>query len=171
MSTTAKALVALAVAVVLAMLGYALYALGSSHQQVADVRQDQKAEQQAHQAVKEKARTDIKRATATSKAREQDRTALDTLYQRLDREAADAPTAADDHYVLPDERLQRWRAANAGGTDHSTATGQSDGRAEQAPAAALGAHPGSGGEPQGRGKGLSPAGIPVLPAAAVPAAR
>ena len=171
MSKGENAFAALVVVAVLGALGFLLYSLGLSHQQVKDVRQDQKAEQQAHQAVKAKARADLGRAAATGKAHEQDRTVLDTLYQRLDREAADAPTAADDHYVLPDERLQLWRAANAGGADHGAATGQSDGRAEAAPAAALGAHPGSGSEPQGRGEGLPPVGLSGLPAAAVPAGR
>ncbi|HEX7866569.1 MAG TPA: hypothetical protein VF555_16555 [Variovorax sp.] len=169
MTLTTKALiVAACLAVALALAG-AIYALGRSDEKVENVQATSKAAAAGHAKAKAKTRSDLQRAATTGHAREQDRAALDAFFQQLDREAKDAPTSADDHYVLPDERLRTWRAANAGRADPGAAGGKPDSGASAAAPAAHGADTGSGSEPPRGGEGVSPARIADVPAAGLPA--
>ncbi|MFP5473078.1 MAG: hypothetical protein ACLGJD_05510 [Gammaproteobacteria bacterium] len=164
---------AVAVLLVLALVGgcaWLLYALGGSREQTTSAKQATATVQQAQKKADDKTRTDLARASATGRAREADRAALDSLFNKLAKEAADAPSAAVDHYVLPDDRLRVWRAANAGpGADPGEAGGEPDGGAAATAAAGDRPHPGPGGEPRAGGAGLSPAGFAGLPPAGVPA--
>ncbi len=169
MTLTTKALIAAACLAVLMALGGAIYALGRSDEKVETVQATASSAEAAHTKAKTKTRSDLQRAASTGHAREQDRAALDAFFQQLDREAKDAPTTADDHYVLPDERLRVWRDANAGRTDPGAAGGQPDSGASAAAPAAHGADTGPGSEPPPGGEGVSPARIADVPAAGLPA--
>ena len=63
----------------------------------------------------------------TGHAVEVKRQKIQSIFKKLDREAANDAPHAVDLCVLPAERLQRWRAANAGGSaDAGTAASESD---------------------------------------------
>ncbi|MFJ2987858.1 hypothetical protein ACIPF8_08325 [Collimonas sp. NPDC087041] len=51
---------------------------------------------------------------------------IHSTFQMLEREASNDAPHAVDLCVLPAERLQRWRAANAGGAVAHTTTGEFD---------------------------------------------
>lgn len=140
-----------------------------AHQQrqQVDLRQAQ-ATVQAQAQVAEVARTDVARSVATGAKREQSRLALEHVFTQLDTEAAHAPADFVDSCVLPDERLRRWHAANAGGADSGAAPGQLDDAARAVAATGIGGDAGSGGQPPAGGTAVPPAGIADLPAAAVP---
>jgi len=171
MTLTNKALVAAASLAVASALGWAIYALGRSDEKLDNVQTTSQAAEAGRAKAKAKTRTDLQRAASTGHAREQDRAALDALFQQLDREAKDAPTTADDNYVLPDERLRIWRAANAGRTDSGAAGSEPDGRASAVAPAAHGSDTGPGSEPPSGGTGVSPARIADVPAAGLPAGQ
>ncbi|WP_198086621.1 hypothetical protein [Variovorax sp. E3] len=169
MTFNTKAAILVACVAVVAGLVYAIYELGRSDQKVESVTAITKAADVAQVKAKAKTRGDLQRAAETGHARERDRAALDALFQQLDREAKDAPTSADDHYVLPDERLRLWRAANAGRADSGAARGEPDGSASTAAAAGNRADTGPGGEPSRRSAGIPPARLADVPAAGLPA--
>jgi Sec-independent protein translocase protein TatA len=170
MSATLKLIVAAVVLALLGALGYGIHEWGASSERLKTVTSTAKANDQVEKKQKAKTRSDLTRSAQTGAAREQDRASLDALFQRLEREAKDAPSAAHDSYVLPDDRLQLWRAANAGpGRDRGQATGEPHVSAEGAAAAALGTDRGPGGQPQAGGKGLSRPGVADVPVAGVPA--
>lgn len=171
MSGTLK-LIAAAIALgLLLLLGYGIWQWRGASDRVATVEATAEGNARIETKQKAKTRSTLKRAAEAGELREQDRAALDALFQRLSKEAANAPTAADDRYVLPDDRLQLWRAANAGsGPDRGAAAGQLDHAPQAATAAGLGRDSGAGGEPSSGGEGLSRSGIADVPAPAVPAA-
>lgn len=82
---------------------------------------------------------------------------IDHFYNNLKQEAAnDAPDSADD-YVLPDERLQRWRAANRGPDSGAAASKPDTGTGAVAPAGQR-ADTDAGGKPYRSGEAVPPAG-------------
>ncbi|MDP9990911.1 hypothetical protein J2W28_002081 [Variovorax boronicumulans] len=166
-----KWVAAAVIAVALLVAGFFLWRSGGSSERAETVTETVKANTRIEAKVKSKARSDIKRAGEAGALREQDRDGLDALFQRLSKEAKDAPTAADDRYVLPDERLHVWRAANAGGgPDRGAASAQPDHSTQAAAAAGLGRDSGAGGKPPRGGEGLSQPGFADVPPAGVSAA-
>lgn len=90
-------------------------------------------------------------ASATDKQQEK----VITVFKYLEREAKnDAPNSVDS-CVLPDERLQRWRAANAGTSDSSSAL-QLDSRSETTTTARQWSDQNTGTESSGSGVDVSP---------------
>ncbi|WP_447776342.1 hypothetical protein [Variovorax boronicumulans] len=155
----------------LAGIGFTLHRLGASGAQLSAVTGTAKANDTAHEQQKKKARADIKRAGQTGADRERDRAALDTLFQRLEQEAKDAPSADHDRYVLPDDRLRLWRAANAGpGGDRGVAAGEPDHASSASAAAALGRDRRAGSEPPAGSEGLPRLGLADVSPAGAPAA-
>ncbi|WP_155419674.1 hypothetical protein [Variovorax paradoxus] len=161
---TIKLTIAAVILALAAALGIAIYQWGGSAERTETLTDTVKANTKAEKKQKAKTRTDLARAAHTGAAREQDRAALDALFQRLDKEANDAPTAAHDSYVLPDDRLRIWRAANAGpGPDRGEPSSESD-RAASAPAAAgHGGDSGAGVQPPRGGEGVSQPGLADVP--------
>lgn len=154
----------------LAALGFAVYQWGGSAQRTDTLTDTVKANNKVEKKQKAKTRADLARSAQTGAAHEQDRAALDALFQRLDKEANDAPTTARDSYVLPDDRLRIWRAANAGpGPDRGDAIGEHHQAPAAPPAAGLGGDSGAGGQPPQGGEGVSRPGFADVPPAGVPA--
>lgn len=82
---------------------------------------------------------------------------IDHFYNKLKQEAAnDAPDSADN-YVLPDERLRRWRAANRG-ADSSAAANKPDTGTPAAAATGKRADTDAGKRPHGSGETVPPTG-------------
>ncbi|WP_431511630.1 hypothetical protein [Variovorax sp. DAIF25] len=171
MTGTVKLIAAAVVLGLLLLVGYGIWQWGGASDRLANV--EATADGNAHIEAKQRAKTrsTLKRAAEAGELREQDRAALDALFQRLSKEAANAPTAADDRYVLPDDRLQLWRAANAGGgPDRGTAAGQPDHAPEATAAAGFGRDSGAGSESPRGGEGLPRPGLADVSPPAVPAA-
>lgn len=169
MTKTVIAVLVAGVVAVLGLLAWSFWALGGKTEEVKTVKATATATEKVQEKAKAKTRTDLGRAAATGRAREQDRAALDAFFQQLEREANHAPTAAADSYVLPDERLRLWRDANAGRSDRGEAGGQPDGGAPAIAATAHGPDSGPGGQPSRRGEGLPPTRVADVPAAGLPA--
>lgn len=147
-----------AILALLGGIGYALFALGSTAQEAKTTKADAAATIKAQAQANNNTRAGIARATSAGRAREQGRQAIDTFFQQIDREVHDAPSSADDDYVLPDDRLRLWRKANAGRPDSGASARQSHDGAAGAAAALVGADTGARNESPRGGSGLSPAG-------------
>lgn len=90
---------------------------------------------------------------------------IDHFYNNLKQEAVNETPDSADNYVLPDERLRRWRAANRG-SDSSTASSKPDAGAAATATASGREHTDAGGEPHGSGEDVPPTGSADVRAAA-----
>jgi Sec-independent protein translocase protein TatA len=172
MTSARKWAVIAVVAILLIGAGFfawSFYELGGKSQEVKTSKAETKATVNAANTATATVRADLARADTTGKAREVDRARLDEFFEDLNREAAHAPTAAADLYVLPDDRLRIWRDANAGRTAQGGATSEPDQGASGAAAALVGRDRSPGGEPPPGREGLSPARIADVSAAVLPA--
>lgn len=126
------ALVASAAAVLIATHG-AAYFIGRANGKSIAARDSSVATQRAYQGDIKRIDSDIKRGQKAGQRVDASAQRIDRYYHQLEEDARhDAPAPVDD-CVLPDIRLQRWRAANAG-PFASPATAESDARADHASA-------------------------------------
>ncbi|WP_080484177.1 hypothetical protein [Burkholderia cenocepacia] len=128
-----RAIGAAAVVVLVATHG-AAYFVGCANGKSAATRESATAAQRAYQGDIKRIDRDIKRGQQAGQRADASVQHVDRYFHQLDEDARhDAPAPVDD-CVLPDVRLQRWRAANAG-PFASSATAQSDARTGHAAAA------------------------------------
>lgn len=109
----------------------------------------------------------IAKSAQVGRAREVFRAQVDRTFDTFIQEAAREPVAPVDDCMLPDDRLRRWAAANAGTTDTGTAAAELDEPAPPPAGPGIRPHARPGSQPLGSGEGLPPSGEPALPAAAV----
>jgi hypothetical protein len=162
-------IVIVAVLVGAGLFAWSFYELGGKAEEVKTVKAETKAVKKAVAKSNAKVRADLARAADTGQARERDRLHFDQFFEQLAKEAADAPSAALDQYVLPDDRLRLWRDANAGRSTGGDTAGQPDGSAPATASAGIGSDLGAGVGPPGGSPGLPPARVANVPAAQLPA--
>ncbi|HGL4259467.1 MULTISPECIES: hypothetical protein [Burkholderia cepacia complex] len=123
----------------------AAYFVGHANGKSAAVRDNAAAAQRAYQSDIKRIDRDIKRGQQAGQRTESSARRVDRYFHQLDEDARHDPPAPADDCVLPDVRLQRWRAANVGPFT-SAAAAQSDAGAGRAAAAGERAHAGPGSE-------------------------
>lgn len=101
--------------------------------------------QRAYQADRNRVEGDIERGQKAGARADKSSQRVERYYKKLEEEAHHDATTPIDDYVLPDERLQRWRAANAGPFASAPAT-EPDASPRASAATAERAGKGSGGQ-------------------------
>lgn len=158
----------------LAWTRHAIYTDGFDKGRTAEREQTAELIREARRSRAADTQATLRRAQKSGAQHEASRTALDTLFDQLDKEArheaAQSQTAADgDLCVLPAERLRLWQAANAGLRARLENPSTSEPSAS-APSAATGLQwppRGFGIQPPGGGQSLSPARQPNVQSAPV----
>lgn len=139
-----RAIGAAAVCVLIVTHG-AAYLVGRVNGKSAATHDNAAAAQRAYQGDIKRIDRDIKRGQQAGQRADASAQRVDRYFHQLDEDARhDAPTPVDN-CVLPDGRLQRWRAANAG-PFASAAAAQSDAGAGHVAATGERSHAGPGGE-------------------------
>ncbi|MGK8195213.1 hypothetical protein [Burkholderia cepacia] len=135
-----------AVVVVLVATHGAAYFIGRANGKSAATRENATAAQRAYQGDIKRIDREIKRGQQAGQRADASVQHVDRYFHQLDEDARHDPPAPVDDCVLPDVRLQRWRAANAG-PFASAAAVQSDASAGHASPTGERPHTGPGSEP------------------------
>lgn len=130
-----------------------------------------KANTKAQTRANKKAKADLKRAQTVGHAQEQDRAAIDEFFTALAKESLNEAADPVDSCVLPDARLRRWNAANAGrvdSADQGGAAGQPDPSAGEVAQGVDREGARLGDQPPGGDALIPPAGHPDVQPAEIP---
>ncbi|WP_293602709.1 MULTISPECIES: hypothetical protein [unclassified Polaromonas] len=164
LSIYAKAAIAIAALGCLLAIGYAFKATYEAGQRdgtaTCESKQTKSNEKQQVKA-NVKTKKDLKRAADTGNAQELGRAAVEHVFDQLAKDAKNETADPFDSCVLPDPRVRKWNAANAGRldpADQGGTAGKPD--AGAAGPAALDQRGGAaaGSQSPGGGQGLPPAG-------------
>ncbi|WP_176042903.1 hypothetical protein [Burkholderia stabilis] len=136
--------IGVAAVVVLVVTHGAAYFIGRANGKSAATHDKAAEAQRAYQSDRKRIDRDIKRGQQAGQRADSNTQRVNRYFHLLDEDARHDPPAPVDDCVLPDVRLQRWRAANTG-PFASAATAQSDAGAGRATAAGERTHarPGS----------------------------
>ncbi|UTV56142.1 hypothetical protein [Burkholderia arboris] len=106
--------IGVATVLVLVVTHGAAYFVGRANGKSAATHDNAAAAQRAYQGDVKRIDRDIKRGQQAGKRADSSTQRVDRYFHQLDEDARHDPSAPVDDCVLPDVRLQRWRAANAG---------------------------------------------------------